>query len=152
MDEPGTTPSSGRRGAGCLGRIGCVAVLVIAVLLIAGMVVVGMYAERFLASPEDVARNYVSALNARKFGDAYGSLCGELRETTAQRDFERQVTAQLDELGSIQRTEHVISIPRLEGVSVYWRFHGTRSARQIELRLVRDWDAWRICGIDWPPA
>lgn len=55
--------------------------------------------------------NYASALSARKLGDAYGLLCGELRETTAQRDYERQVTAQLEELGSLQRTEHVISHP-----------------------------------------
>jgi hypothetical protein len=69
-----------------------------------------------------------------------------------QREFERQVAAQLQELGSIQRTEHVITIPRLEHTSVYWRFDGIRSARQVEFQLVRDLDAWRICGIEWPPG
>ncbi len=140
-----------RRGSGLLGKFGCVLVLVVGVLLLVGMVVVGMLASRFLASPDDVARDYVSALNAQRFGDAYGQLCADMRQSTAQRDFERQAEAQVGELGSIQRTEHVITIPRLEHTSVYWRFHGTRSSRQVEFHVVRDIDAWRVCGIEWPP-
>jgi hypothetical protein len=112
----------------------------------------GLYAERFLASPEDVVVDYISAIRADRLDEAYGQLCGGMRETTSQRDFERQVTAQLQELGSIHRTEHLITIPRLEHTSVYWRFDGTRSARQVEFQLVRDIDAWRICGIEWPPG
>ncbi len=153
MGEPAVgTVRASRRGSGILGRVGCILVLVVAVLVLGGLAVAGLYLDRFLASPEDVVRDYVSAVRDERRSEAYGLLCAEMREAMPQREFERQVAAQLQELGSIQRTEHVITIPRLEHTSVYWRFDGIRSARQVEFQLVRDLDAWRICGIEWPPG
>jgi hypothetical protein len=139
-----------RRGPGILARIGCILLAIVVLVVLAGLVIVGLFLDRFTASPQDIAGDFVSAAVAERYGEAHGLLCGRLREELPQPRMERLIADHRASLGSIQRTEHTVTIPRLEGLSVYWRLDGTRDDAEIELLLVRDWDQWRICRLEWP--